>query len=89
MLRVRVRDDGPGLPPGREDALFDKFVRGRQESPIAGVGLGLAICRAIVDAHGGRMRAYNVDGGACFEFSLPLGVPPPLPAADITESIAP
>jgi two-component system sensor histidine kinase KdpD len=89
MLRVRVRDDGPGLPPGREDALFDKFVRGRQESPIAGVGLGLAICRAIVDAHGGRMRAYNVDGGACFEFSLPLGVPPPLPAADFTESIAP
>jgi two-component system sensor histidine kinase KdpD len=89
VLCVRVRDDGPGLPPGREDALFDKFVRGRQESPIAGVGLGLAICRAIVDAHGGRMRAYNVDGGACFEFTLPLGDPPPLPAADFTESIAP
>jgi two-component system sensor histidine kinase KdpD len=87
LLRLRVRDDGPGLPPGREDALFEKFVRGQVESPIAGVGLGLAICRAIVEAHGGRMRAYNnEDGGACFECSLPLGEPPPLPAADIAES---
>jgi two-component system sensor histidine kinase KdpD len=87
MLRLRVLDDGPGLPPGREDALFEKFVRGRAESPIAGVGLGLAICRAIVEAHGGRMRAFNrEEGGACFEVALPLGEPPPLPAADIAES---
>jgi two-component system sensor histidine kinase KdpD len=87
VLRLRVRDDGPGLPPGREDALFEKFARGQAESPIAGVGLGLAICRAIVDAHGGRVRAYNNEhGGACFECSLPLGEPPPLPAADLTES---
>jgi two-component system sensor histidine kinase KdpD len=79
-LRVAVCDDGPGLPAGREDALFEKFVRGRQESPIAGVGLGLAICRAIVEAHGGRMHARNLpDDGACFEFTLPLGEPPPLP----------
>jgi two-component system sensor histidine kinase KdpD len=83
-LRVSVCDDGPGLPAGREDALFEKFVRGRQESSIAGVGLGLAICRAIVEAHGGRMRAWNREnGGACFEFSLPLGDPPPAPDADI------
>jgi two-component system sensor histidine kinase KdpD len=80
LLVVSVCDDGPGLPAGREDALFEKFVRGRQESPIAGVGLGLAICRAIVDAHGGRMRAFNrPDAGACFEMRLPLGEPPPLP----------
>jgi two-component system sensor histidine kinase KdpD len=82
-LVVAVLDDGPGLPAGREDALFEKFVRGHAESPIAGVGLGLAICRAIVDAHGGRMRAFNrPDAGACFELSLPLGEPPPLPDAD-------
>lgn len=82
-LFVAVCDDGPGLPAGREDALFEKFVRGRQESSIAGVGLGLAICRAIVEAHGGRMRAINrPDAGACFELSLPLGEPPPLPEAD-------
>jgi two-component system sensor histidine kinase KdpD len=80
LLVVSVCDDGPGLPAGREDALFEKFVRGQQESPIAGVGLGLAICRAIVDAHGGRMRAFNrPEAGACFELSLPLGDPPPLP----------
>jgi two-component system sensor histidine kinase KdpD len=86
-LRVRVQDDGPGLPAGREYALFEKFVRGQAESPIAGVGLGLAICRAIVDAHGGRMRAANRQaGGACFEFSLPLGDPPPLPAQDYQEA---
>jgi two-component system sensor histidine kinase KdpD len=86
-LRVRVLDEGPGLPAGREDALFEKFVRGQAESPIAGVGLGLAICRAIVDAHGGRMRAANrPSGGACFEFSLPLGDPPPLPAQDHAEA---
>jgi two-component system sensor histidine kinase KdpD len=83
QLVVAVCDDGPGLPAGREDALFEKFVRGQQESPIAGVGLGLAICRAIVDAHGGRMRAFNrPDAGACFELRLPLGEPPPLPDAD-------
>ncbi|MCS0613492.1 DUF4118 domain-containing protein [Massilia kyonggiensis] len=83
MLVVAVCDDGPGVPAGREDALFEKFVRGQQESPIAGVGLGLAICRAIVEAHGGRMRAFNLpDAGACFELSLPLGEPPPLPDAD-------
>jgi two-component system sensor histidine kinase KdpD len=83
QLFVAVCDDGPGLPAGREDALFEKFVRGQQESSIAGVGLGLAICRAIVEAHGGRMRAFNrPDAGACFELSLPLGEPPPLPDAD-------
>jgi two-component system sensor histidine kinase KdpD len=83
-LRVSVCDDGPGLPAGREDALFEKFVRGRQESSISGVGLGLAICRAIIEAHDGRMRAWNQENaGACFEFSLPLGDPPPLPEPDI------
>jgi two-component system sensor histidine kinase KdpD len=87
MLLLSVCDDGPGLPAGREDALFEKFVRGRPESPIAGVGLGLAICRAIVDAHGGRMRAFNQPGGgACFELSLPLGQPPALPVLDHEEA---
>jgi two-component system sensor histidine kinase KdpD len=86
LLVLSVCDDGPGLPAGREDALFEKFVRGQQESPIAGVGLGLAICRAIVDAHGGRMRAFNRPaGGACFELGLPLGEPPTLPVPDSEE----
>ena len=89
-LVVAVLDDGPGLPTGREDTLFEKFVRGHAESPIAGVGLGLAICRAIVDAHGGRMRAFNLHtGGACFELRLPLGEPPAAPEADLDPEAGP
>ena len=70
-------DDGPGLPPGREEAVFQKFTRGVRESATPGVGLGLAICRAIVESHGGKMSGRNRPaGGACFDFTLPLGVPP-------------
>ena len=76
-LEVAVSDDGPGLPPGQEEAVFDKFVRGERESAKPGVGLGLAICRAIVEAHGGTIRAANrPEGGAAFVFTLPLGTPP-------------
>ena len=72
-----VEDRGPGLPPGREEAIFEKFERGRKESATPGVGLGLAICRAIVQAHGGSIRAENVaGGGARFIVALPRGEPP-------------
>jgi two-component system sensor histidine kinase KdpD len=80
---VWVEDDGPGLPLGKEDEIFKKFERGQKESATCGVGLGLAICRAIVEAHGGTMRAENrVDGGARFAFSLPRGNPPVVDPAD-------
>jgi len=80
MLQVGVEDHGPGLAPGTEEALFDKFVRGEAESSREGVGLGLAICRSIVDAHGGRIRAQQgARGGARFVFTLPLGTPPVAP----------
>ena len=59
-----VDDHGPGLPLGREEAIFDKFERGARESATPGVGLGLAICRAIVQAHGGRIRGETRDGYA-------------------------
>ncbi|HEY4443263.1 MAG TPA: DUF4118 domain-containing protein [Steroidobacteraceae bacterium] len=72
MLLV-VADDGPGLPPGDSENLFEKFQRGRSESNIVGVGLGLAICRAAARLHGGDIHAMdNVGGGARFEVSLPL-----------------
>jgi two-component system sensor histidine kinase KdpD len=87
-LSVSLSDAGPGLPPGREEAVFQKFTRGERESATPGVGLGLAICRAIVESHGGRITASNRHGGgAIFTFTLPLGRPPP--AADETAAGAP
>jgi two-component system sensor histidine kinase KdpD len=79
-LLASISDNGPGLPRGQEEAIFEKFTRGEKESSTAGVGLGLAICRAIVEAHKGRIWAENVaGGGARFSFTLPLGTPPELP----------
>ncbi|HVO89367.1 MAG TPA: two-component system sensor histidine kinase KdpD [Casimicrobiaceae bacterium] len=80
VVEVVVEDRGPGLPPGRERAIFEKFTRGEKESAVPGVGLGLAICRAIVEAHGGRIHAENREGGgARFIFTLPAGEAPPAP----------
>ncbi|MBP9805601.1 MAG: DUF4118 domain-containing protein [Candidatus Accumulibacter sp.] len=76
-VAVWVDDNGPGLPKGHEETIFQKFDRGTRASTTAGVGLGLAICRAIVEAHGGRIHAENLaTGGARFIFSLPRGIPP-------------
>jgi two-component system sensor histidine kinase KdpD len=79
-LVLRVRDHGPGLPAGlqgRESTLFDKFTRGQAESATPGVGLGLAICKAVVHAHGGEIEAANaVGGGAEFTVTLPRRAPP-------------
>ncbi len=79
-LEVEVSDNGPGLPHGKEEMLFEKFARGERESATTGVGLGLSICRAIVEAHGGMIRAAKSSlGGAMFTFTLPLGTPPAMP----------
>jgi two-component system sensor histidine kinase KdpD len=79
-LVLTVRDHGPGLPAallGHEQKLFDKFTRGEAESATPGVGLGLAICRAVVSAHGGEISAANArDGGAEFTVTLPRREPP-------------
>lgn len=78
-VEVVVADRGPGFPPGSEGSLFDLFVRGETESAQPGMGLGLAICRAIVEAHGGRIAAANrPEGGASIRFTLPLRTPPVL-----------
>jgi two-component system sensor histidine kinase KdpD len=83
-INITVSDDGPGLPPGREEAIFEKFTRGERESAKPGVGLGLAICRAIVEAHGGRIgAAASPLGGAAFTFTLPLGTPPAMPEPEM------
>ena len=89
MVRVTVDDNGPGLPPGDPARLFEKFQRGHDEGSIVGVGLGLAICRAIVREHGGEITARNrPGGGARFEFTLPLSAPADLPRSDLQASAA-
>jgi two-component system sensor histidine kinase KdpD len=76
-IRVEVWDEGPGLPPGQERVIFEKFARGQKESVIPGTGLGLAICEAIVAAHGGKIWAENrTPNGARFIFTLPLDEQP-------------
>jgi two-component system sensor histidine kinase KdpD len=77
---IRVADNGPGLPAGSEEKVFDKFFRGASVAPDGrrGVGLGLAICQAIVEAHGGKIAAANrPQGGAEFMISLPCHETPP------------
>jgi two-component system sensor histidine kinase KdpD len=76
-LWLEVADRGPGIPVGLEDRLFEKFFRLEAESPQTGVGLGLSLCRAIAEAHGGGIGAANrPDGGTVFILSLPLREPP-------------
>ncbi len=75
-VRVTVDDDGPGLPAGDPARLFEKFQRGSGEGTIVGVGLGLAICRAIIRAHGGEIEAQaRSGGGARIQLTLPTVQP--------------
>jgi two-component system sensor histidine kinase KdpD len=79
-LVVSVEDFGPGLQPEDFKRLFAKFHRGAAEGPAGGVGLGLAICRAILKLHGGRIWAEQLPGGgSAFRFALPLEAPPQPP----------
>ena len=78
-MQIMVEDDGPGLPAGQEVRMFDKFARGEIESNKPGVGLGLALCKIIVEAHGGSIAAENREcGGARFIILLPLADAPAL-----------
>src|SRR5579883_1931930 len=83
-LLVEIADRGPGIPREMLDRIFEKFFRLPREGERGGAGLGLAICRAIVEAHGGRIWAENRDdGGAVFRFTLPIdGTPPVLAPED-------
>jgi len=81
VVTIEVADHGPGIPPGDEDRIFEKFVRGRTAG--GGVGLGLAICRSIIIAHGGCIWVENREGGgAAFRFTLPAEGSPSLPGPE-------
>ncbi len=72
-VEISVADQGPGIPNGSENKLFEKFYRVHHEATQSGVGLGLAICKAIIEAHGGSIQAHNRQtGGAVFSFMIPL-----------------
>lgn len=74
-VTIYVSDRGPGLPVHHEATLFEKFTRGASESAKPGVGLGLSICRAIIEAHGGKISAsQGIGGGAVFSFDLPVPI---------------
>jgi two-component system sensor histidine kinase KdpD len=74
-----VTDSGPGLAPGEETRVFDRFYRGAGK-PAGGLGLGLSIARQLVEAHGGTISAQNrLSSGARFSIRLPLGEPMRLP----------
>jgi two-component system, OmpR family, sensor histidine kinase KdpD len=76
-IMVTIGDHGPGIPPYDLERIFDKFYRvsgaKRKATSVMGTGLGLAVCRGLVEAHGGRIWAENrAGGGALFRFTLPL-----------------
>jgi two-component system sensor histidine kinase KdpD len=76
-VEISVCNAGGGFPPDKLSKIFDLFERGTPESSVPGFGVGLAICRTIVEAHGGHMRAWNPDkGGGCINLTLPTGTPP-------------
>ena len=86
-IKVEVADRGPGLKPGDELRVFDKFYRSGGDGSPSGAGLGLAICHGIVELHGGRIWAENrPDGGAAFCFTIPLVGQPP--EVDLNEEAA-
>ncbi len=74
-FRISVQDNGPGIAPGQERAIFDKFSTSDTGSSTRGAGLGLAICQAIALAHGGSITAQNISsGGALFTIDLPASI---------------
>jgi two-component system sensor histidine kinase KdpD len=73
---VEVSDDGPGVPDDALDRVFEPFFRGPSGATPRGTGLGLAVARGLVEAHGGRISVRNrPEGGAVFRFTLPIERP--------------
>ena len=88
QISVSIINAGNGFPADRLDTVFTLFERGDQDGHSAGMGVGLAICRAIVEAHGGQIAASNPDsGGACVTFTLPRGSPPEI-VLDVEPNVA-
>ncbi len=88
-LRLTITDYGSGIAKDQQRRIFDKFYRGATETDDSGVGLGLALCQAIVEAHNGVIRADNRTGkGAEFIIELPLREPPQFSTPEACEDMA-
>jgi two-component system sensor histidine kinase KdpD len=90
VVTVTVADEGPGFPPDDPQRVFEKFYRHDRQAGRPGAGLGLSICRGIVELHGGRICAKNrPGGGAAIHFTLPIvGEPPTMPSEELREPLA-
>lgn len=76
MACIRVKDDGVGIKPSLRDRVFQAFRHNSGSSSTAGAGMGLALCRRLIERHGGRIRVEDSDEGACFRIDLPLAGAP-------------
>jgi signal transduction histidine kinase/DNA-binding response OmpR family regulator len=87
-VRVKVRDNGPGIPKNEQDRIFDAFYRLRKSGEaVEGTGLGLAITNSLVKLHGGTLALESEPGqGSCFYFSLPAVPAIPEPGASLSQS---
>ncbi len=84
QMELVVSDDGAGLPVGMEEKIFERFTRGQAESSTTGIGLGLTLCREMIQAHGGTIHAEsNVPHGARFVIRLPQETAPSMIDAEI------
>jgi signal transduction histidine kinase len=70
LLRIKVADDGEGVSPNNRGQIFDSFFTTRRER--GGTGMGLAIVRAVLEAHGGTIRLVDAGTGAAFELKIPI-----------------
>lgn len=75
-LEVSVCNTGSAFPPEQPEQVLDLLTRGQQKPAVAGTGIGLAVCRAIVLAQEGTLTAGNAGGRAGVRFTLPLGMSP-------------
>ncbi|HEX6736949.1 MAG TPA: ATP-binding protein, partial [Vicinamibacteria bacterium] len=83
-VTVSVADRGPGVPAAEQERIFEKFYQAPAARRAGGVGLGLAICRAIAQAHGGRIWVEaRPGGGAVFRLALPRGAAPAPPPEEL------
>ena len=84
-LLVEVTNQGPNIPPGDLEKIFDKFYQPAYKENVSGTGLGLSICKGIIEAHGGRIWVENLPEGITFKFTLPFlldGMQPPVIPAE-------